>query len=226
MVDLFDLGFDCSIITLNQAIILFMGIGLCTSFWRNSPSVSILRRFSPRLRGSFYFTREFRNLSWSLMLSYRFQVSLNLTRIALICTSYKSLYLLSSLSLVSLCGLLFIVARSVVGARLTEKSYLLQSYTIDIFQNAYIFSSELAYGIMQGLNFTYMKTLVCCQMRSFIKIGGIALTLTGRIKGINKTRIKVNALCVGEFTNRILDYGCVSTVSSLGSIGIKVGTIW
>ena len=79
---------------------------------------------------------------------------------------------------------------------------------------------------MQGFNLTHMKTLVCYQMRSFIKIEGIALILAGRIKGINKTRIKVNALCVSEFTNRILDYGYISTVSSLGSIGIKVGTIW
>ena len=125
----------------------------------------------------------------------------------------------------SLCDLLFIVTRNIIGIRLTEKSYLLQSYTIDIFQNAYIFSSKLAYRIMQGLNLTHMKTLVCYQMRSFIKIECIALILAGRIKGINKTRIKMNALCVSEFTNRILDYGYISTVSSLGSIGIKVGTI-
>ena len=55
----------------------------------------------------------------------------------------------------------------------------------------------------------------------------VALKIGGRIKGHIRNRLvqKMNALCVSSFTNRILDIGYKTSVSSLGLLGVKVGTI-
>ena len=47
------------------------------------------------------------------------------------------------------------------------------------------------------------------------------------MKGHMKTRFvpKMNALSLRSFTNRIIDIGMISSVSSLGLVGVKVGTI-
>jgi len=159
----------------------------------------------------------------------------NLVNLTFLCASYGSLYLLSSLSLVRLCGVLFLVATSIIPICVQlEKSYLLQCYKTRIFQNAYIFSSELATGIMQGLNVTYLSALVCSKI-SLISQDilsaplGIGLIFSGRIKGHAGTRSvsggPMNALCVGSFSSRILDIGYVSSVSSLGLVGVKVGIV-
>ena len=56
---------------------------------------------------------------------------------------------------------------------------------------------------------------------------GIGLILAGRMKGHMKTRFvpKMNALSLRSFTHRIIDIGIISSVSSLGLVGVKVGTI-
>ena len=158
-----------------------------------------------------------------------------------LCASYRSLYLLSSLSLVRLCDVLFLVTAKIIPTCVQlEKSYLLQCYKTHILRNAYIFSSLLATRIMQGLNVTHLSVLVCSKI--FIKtqdinsaalfsalkgIVGLGLIFNGRIKGHMKTRFvpKIKALCVSSFSNRILDIGYISSVSSLGLVGVKVGTI-
>ena len=160
-----------------------------------------------------------------------------------ICGSYRSLYLLSSLSLVRLCDVLFLVTGKIIPTCVQlEKSYLLQCYKTHILRNAYIFSSLLATRIMQGLNVTHLSVLVLrFSSKIFIKTQdinsaalcvisapvGIGLIFNGRIKGHMKTRFvpKIKALCVSSFSNRILDIGYISSVSSLGLVGVKVGTI-
>ena len=80
------------------------------------------------------------------------QISVNLT---FLCATYRSLYLSSSLSLVRLCDLLFVLRAKIIPTCVQlEKSYLLQSYNTHIFCNAYIFSSIFQEGLMQGLNLT------------------------------------------------------------------------
>ena len=61
----------------------------------------------------------------------------------------------------------------------------------------------------------------------FKGIVGLGLIFNGRIKGHMKTRFvpKIKALCVSSFSNRILDIGYISSVSSLGLVGVKVGFI-
>ena len=151
-----------------------------------------------------------------------------------LCASYRSLYLLSSLSLVRLCDVLFLVTANIIPTCYSiSKSYLLQCYKTHIFQNAYIFSSKLATRISQGLNVTHLSVLVLCKLnsgslvRDMYLLEGIGLIFNGRIKGHITTRfvLAMNALCVSSFSNRILDIGYISSHSSLGLVGVKVGTI-
>ena len=165
-----------------------------------------------------------------LKASLQCQISVNLT---FLCATYRSLYLSSSLSFVRLCDLLFVLRAKIIPTCVQlEKSYLLQSYNTHIFCNAYIFSSKFQERIMEGLNVTHLIHLVSSKIRllliSFSSApDALGLILGGRIKGHIRNRwvAKMNALCVSSFTNRILDIGYKTSVSSLGLVGVKVGTI-
>lgn len=88
---------------------------------------------------------------------------------------------------------------------------------------------------MQGLNLTHLVFIVCSKMRLVISYkiefgfapNGIGLILAGRMKSHMKTRFvpKMNALSLRSFNNRILDIGIISSLSSLGLLGVKLGTI-
>ena len=165
-----------------------------------------------------------------LKASLQCQISVNLT---FLCATYRSLYLSSSLSLVRLCDLLFVLRAKIIPTCVQlEKSYLLQSYNTHIFCNAYIFSSKFQERIMEGLNVTHLIHLVSSKIRLLLisfesAPDALGLILGGRIKGHIRNRwvAKMNALCVSSFTNRILDIGYKTSVSSLGLVGVKVGTI-
>ena len=159
-------------------------------------------------------------------------ISVNLRFVS---ATYRSLYETSSLSFVRLCDLLFVLRAKIIPTCVQlEKSYLLQSYNTHIFCNAYIFSSKLNWRIIQGLNVTHLIHLVSRKMKTVLTSCGIesrpdalGVILGGRIKGHIRNRWvgKMNALCVSSFTNRILDIGYKTSVSSLGLCGVKVGTI-
>ena len=107
---------------------------------------------------------------------------------------------------------------------LLVKSYLLQCYKTHIWQNAYIFASKLATSIHQGLNVTHLSVLVCCNiLHQYQAPFGIGLIYNGRIKGGHLSqRFVMNALCVSSFWNRILDIGYITSLTSLGSVAVKV----
>ncbi len=162
--------------------------------------------------------------------SFRNKIGPNLT---FLCVCYRSLYLLSSLSLVRLCDVLFLVTANIITL-CRSKSLRLQCYKTHIFQNAFIFSSKLATRISQGLNVTHLSNVVLCKIFLISQDKyllnepvGIGLIFNGRIKGHTNTRFvhAMNALCVSSFSNRILDLGYKTSVSSLGLVGVKVGTI-
>ena len=143
--------------------------------------------------------------------------------------------LYSSWFLVQLTGVLFLLCAKIIPTCVQlEKSYFLQSYKTDIFRNAYIFSSKGASTIAQGLNVTHLSNVVLCKIFLISQDKyllnepvGIGLIFNGRIKGHTNTRFvhAMNALCVSSFSNRILDLGYKTSVSSLGLVGVKVGTI-
>eukprot|EP00415_Alexandrium_ostenfeldii_P000019 UN0019 len=187
-------------------------MGLCMCFWRNSSFEAsthfISRHYSKR---SLYLTGVLVRFSHQAFLA---AIYLHLcwvlnchVNVTFIFASYGSLYLLSSLSLVRLCSALFLVATNVIQACVQlEKSYLLQCYKVHIWANAYIFASELAAGVLQGLNVTYLSALVCSKIFC-LYIAGIGLILNGRIIGGHSSRrFVVNALCVGSFSSRYRNY--------------------
>jgi hypothetical protein len=92
--------------------------------------------------------------------SFRNKIGPNLT---FLCVCYRSLYLLSSLSLVRLCDVLFLVTANIITL-CRSKSLRLQCYKTHIFQNAFIFSSKLATRISQGLNVTHLSNVVLCKI--------------------------------------------------------------
>ena len=148
------------------------------------------------------------------------------------CASYGSLYLLSSIKMLSLLTTIFLVTPKIIPTipLLHHPSPTMQSYKTHIFQNAYIFSSKLVRCITQGLNLTHLTHITCTHLSTTTSTtlpSGIGLLLTARIKGHMKTRFvpKLNALCLSSFSNRILDCGYIACKSSLGIIGVKVGTI-
>lgn len=92
--------------------------------------------------------------------SFRNKIGPNLT---FLCVCYRSLYLLSSLSRVRLCDVLFLVTANIITL-CRSKSLRLQCYKTHIFQNAFIFSSKLATRISQGLNVTHLSNVVLCKI--------------------------------------------------------------
>ena len=144
-----------------------------------------------------------------------------------LCASYRSLYLLSSLSLVRLCSVLFLVTTKIIPTSL-QRSCLVQCLGTHHFQNAYIFSSNLAHGVIEGLNPSYLISVVSSKMIEFeCAPNGLGIIFSGRIKGQTQTRFvpKMNALSLSSFRNRILDIGIMTSLSRLGLLGVKVGTI-
>ena len=118
--------------------------------------------------------------------SFRNKIGPNLT---FLCVCYRSLYLLSSLSLVRLCDVLFLVTANIITL-CRSKSLRLQCYKTHIFQNAFIFSSKLATRISQGLNVTHLSNVVLCKIFLISQDKyllnepvGIGLIFNGRIKG-------------------------------------------
>lgn len=153
-----------------------------------------------------------------------------------LCASYRSLYLTSTLSFLRLCDLLFLLKPKILPYCVhLAISYLLQSYLLHIFQNAYIFSSKFPIRVLEGLNVTHLIDLVCRNMRLLLismaiqdAPNAVALKIGGRIKGHIRNR-KVRemiALMLGSHkTNRILDIGYKTSHSSLGLVGLKVASI-
>ena len=153
-----------------------------------------------------------------------------------LCASYRSLYLTSTLSFLRLCDLLFLLKPKILPYCVhLAISYLLQSYLLHIFQNAYIFSSKFPIRVLEGLNVTHLIHLVSRKIKTVLTSCGIesrpdalGVILGGRIKGHIRNR-KVRemiALMLGSHkTNRILDIGYKTSHSSLGLVGLKVASI-
>lgn len=152
-----------------------------------------------------------------------------------LCPRYRSLYLTSTLSFLSLCDLLFLLKGKYLPYCVgLEVSYLLQSYLAHRYQNPYIFSSKFQEGVGEGLNLTHLIDLVCRKMRLLLismayedAPNAVALILGGRIKGDIRNRYvrEIIALCVTSLSYRILDIGYKTSHSSLGLLGLKVASI-
>ena len=80
--------------------------------------------------------------------------------ITVVSPRYRSFCLFSSLNLIRLCGLVFLVTAYQIGSSITLlEKYLLHIHSHNHVQNARIFSSKIARRINNGLNL--MSSLSC-----------------------------------------------------------------
>jgi hypothetical protein len=152
-----------------------------------------------------------------------------------LCPQTGGLYLYSSESLISQLGTVFSRASVIFLFTWTiEKSYLLQSYKADQYENAYICSSKIVDTISLGLNVTHLIHLLLVKSRMgksqlFVhSFHNIHALLAGRIKGHIKTKTVYNLQIFSKcfsYANRILEGGYVSSGSGLGLFCLIVGII-
>ncbi len=136
------------------------------------------------------------------MKASQLEYSFRILNLRFVNASYTSLYLLSSIKMLSLCHLVFLVTPKILPTCVVPgKSYLMESYKTHIFQNAYIFSSKIVRILRQGLNLTHLIHFVSNNNHLQRKPNGIGLILAARMKGHMKTRFVANlhALCVSCF---------------------------
>ena len=147
-----------------------------------------------------------------------------------VCATYRSLYLLSSESYVTLCDVLFLLTQNTCASSLVfQKSYLLQCYKTLIFANGLVCTLVLGGGIHKGLNVTHLIHLVWSSHKNrfhlFITLRGLVVQINA-IPRFNAHKTKMAALCLTSFSlyrlARILDVGYINLVATLGSIGVKV----
>merc|ERR1719189_1671571 len=116
-------------------------------------------------------------------------------------------------------------------------SYLMQCYKMPIYGSASCFSSLIGTCVVRGLNVGYMSAIVLGKVSHAIThslihgLGGVTLIFSGRIKGSAASRSvagvmgQVKAFCVGSFTRTVIDVSCSTSVTSLGTVGVKVGLV-
>ena len=80
--------------------------------------------------------------------------------ITVVSPRYRSFCLFSSLNLIRLCGLVFLVTAYQFGSSITLlEKYLLHIHSHNHFQNAIIFSSKIASRIKNGLNLAFQHVM-------------------------------------------------------------------
>jgi hypothetical protein len=184
-------------------------------------------KYGPQIRAKATMTVLFKSKPSSFLPSSAPScVALAAVNLIFVCASYGSLYLLSSQSYVTLCGLLFLVSQSACPSSLALlKSYGFQCYKTLIFANASLCALLVSVAIHKGFNVTYIIHLVCTNKRFHLS------TNSGLVVQINAmpasdAQTKMAALCLSSFSlyrlARILDLGYIHLLATLGSIGVKV----
>jgi hypothetical protein len=107
-----------------------------------------------------------------------------------------------------------------------KKSYVLEVYKTKIFQIASFFSLKLAEVMSRGLNLSFLlqKSHQEIEVRGRFAAPPV-LALGLKITGLEKMKRRSNAFCSGSFNHRILDLGYISSLSSAGSLGLKLAMI-
>lgn len=144
-------------------------------------------------------------------------------------SNYRSLYLLSSYGVLRLLDNLFYEGPCFIeSSREAKRGLLVESYNTEFGRHAYLVARLLAYRYRHRLNVRHLTYVL------LIKIGRIinsllvveATTLCLSAKMSSPMKRKINALLVSYYaglaTSIILDYANISSVLSLGSLGLKV----
>ena len=147
------------------------------------------------------------------------------------CATYRSLYLLSSESDLTLLYVLFQLShKTSPSSQLLPKSYLFECLHPPIFANAFLISKVVSVVYQEGLNVTAVVTAVIGSLFSTNK--RLDQPMNSLLLQINPTlnyQTKHHALCLTSFTLYrlaiILDLANINLLATLGSIGVKVVVI-
>ena len=201
-----------------------MGMKFCTSFSRTRASCPFINQGGRYFRHrSFYLIRV---LSIQFFIPpHIFNSGSSVINLRFVCATYRSLYLFSSQSYMTLSDQLFLQSQETSPSSLVLlKSYLLQSYKTLIFANAVLTTLVLSVGIHKGLNVTHLIHLVSTNKRFHEMINSGLVVQINAIQFHAQT--KMAALCLTSFSlyrlARILDLGYINLLATLGSIGVKV----
>lgn len=143
-----------------------------------------------------------------------------------VCATYRSLYLLSCVALVTLCDVLFFTSALWNASSLVDKSYLLQLNKTLIFANAGNCTLLILLVLHQGLNVRWLIHLV---HHKYALVGVCWCYITGLVVKINAILFSSICnvhylLCLRSFTfyrlPRIFHSRYIHLVATLGSIGV------
>ena len=206
------------------------GIKLCACLIRGLFEIVFLKRRYDSVRSYYLLTILIFAQSGGFQALIQCQQSYVI--LTFVCVTYCSLFIHSSLSLVSLCYILFHTPSFIISV--CNLNWMqIQSVKTDLFLNAYILSSKLAAGIQQGLNVIHLINLANAKMSHMnrcVLLAGSSVIINGRIISGSNMKTKMNGLCVSTLNLYqiaiILDYGYIQCVSNLGEIGVKVGILY
>ncbi len=140
------------------------------------------------------------------------------------CATYRSLYLLSSESDLTLLYVLFQLSdKTSPSSHLLPKSYLFECLHPPIFANAHLISKVVSVVVQQGLNVTAVIDLFSTNKMLFSNINPTLMSAL-------LYQTKHHALCLTSLgcyrLAIILDLANINLLATLGSIGVKVVVLY
>ena len=143
------------------------------------------------------------------------------------CATYRSLYLLSSESDLTLLYVLFQLSdKTSPSSQLLPKSYLFECLHPPIFANAFLISKVVSVVYQEGLNVTAVIDLFSTNKRLDQPMNSLLLQINPTLMSALLYQTKHHALCLTSFTLYrlaiILDLANINLLATLGSIGVKV----
>ena len=139
------------------------------------------------------------------------------------CATYRSLYLLSSESDLTLLYVLFQLSdKTSPSSQLLPKSYLFECLHPPIFANAFLISKVVSVVVQEGLNVTGVIDLFSTNKRFDQPMNSLLLQINPALL----YQTKHHALCLTSLgcyrLAIILDLANINLLPTLGSIGVKV----
>ena len=143
------------------------------------------------------------------------------------CATYRSLYLLSSESDLTLLYVLFQLSdKTSPSSHLLPKSYLFECLHPRIFANAHLISKVVSVVVQQGLNVTAVIDLFSTNKRFDQPMNSLLLQINPALL----YQTKHHALCLTSLgcyrLAIILDLANINLLATLGSIGVKVVVLY
>ena len=143
------------------------------------------------------------------------------------CATYRSLYLLSSESDLTLLYVLFQLSdKTSPSSQLLPKSYLFECLHPPIFANAFLISKVVSVVVQEGLNVTAVIDLFSTNKRFDQPMNSLLLQINPALL----YQTKHHALCLTSLgcyrLAIILDLANINLLATLGSIGLKVVVLY